>query len=447
MDDNMKTFNIMKGIAAVSMFVVGLVSCEQADYPDRHHVSDGKPSIDFIRYANKDLLIDQAYMDEVICVVGQNLNSITEIFFNDQPAILNTSYMTDKTILVSVPKKQALVTTDKIYFVTGAKDTVTYGFHVMPPSPIAQAMDCEYAKPGTVAHIYGDYFIDLEYVEFQGIDARVEAKDLTYTESEITLTIPEGATSGMVKVQTNSGLAGSVFHYKDQRGMLFDFDGKTGLGNHGWHNRDILEDETSISGKFVQLGNGTSKMPGDGSVWDDGSFSFEYWPGNWEDPESFSAPEGRKLSDFADFSNYANMAYKFEMYIPVEYPWTGGALQIIPASIQTVTLGNAGAKDLDGNVLGGTNNKYIGDDAAKYPRALYTPWASGMVDTGGKWITVTIPMTEILYKPDGTPTEGDPVSASSFDSLVIFLCGSGGLTGTDCTPVIKIDNIRAVPIK
>ena len=59
----------------------------------------------------------------------------------------------------------------------------------------------------------------------------------------------------------------------------------------------------------------------------------------------------------------------------------------------------------------------------------------------------TIPMTEILYKPDGTPTEGDPVSASSFDSLVIFLCGNGGLTGTDCTPVIKIDNIRAVPIK
>ena len=448
----MKTNNIIKGIAVVSVLLASLVSCERVDYPDRYKVTEGVPTIDFIRYANKDVLIDQAYMDEVICIVGQNLTSITEILFNDQPATLNTSYMTDKTILVSIPKNQASVITDMIYFITSKKDTVKYAFHVMPPSPVVRAMDCEYTRPGEEARIYGDYFIDLEYVEFQGIDARVDAANLTYTESEIVLTIPQGATPGLVKVKTNSGLSGSIFQYMDQRGLLFDFDGKTGLyvpDNRGWHPQIVTSDDTSISGNFLQLGDGATEMAGDGSVWADGVFSFEYWPGAWESPiETFSNPAGRKLSALADFSDYANMAYKFELYIPVENPWKGGALQVLPASVFTVHNGdNKGVTDVDGNPLPGCNNKYIGDDANKYPRALYTPWADGMVDTGGKWITVTIPMSTILYQPNGTLTEGDPVNATTFDSLVLFLNGSGGLTGEDCKPILKIDNIRAVPIK
>ena len=207
----MKKSNIIKGIAAVSLLVAGLSSCERTDYPDRFRLTDGKPSIDYIRYANKDIIIDQAYMDETICVVGQNLTSIVKILFNDQEAVLNTSYITDKTLLVAVPKNQAQEQTDLIYFISNSADTVKYAFHVMPPSPIVRSMDCEYAKPGTVAHIYGDYFIDLEYVEFQGVDARVEAADLSYTAEDITLTIPATATPGLVKVKTNSGLAGSIF--------------------------------------------------------------------------------------------------------------------------------------------------------------------------------------------------------------------------------------------
>lgn len=446
----MKKINIIKGIAALSVLMMGFASCEQVDYPDRFHLTSGKPVIDYIRYANKDILIDQAYMDETICVVGQNLTSVAGIRFNDQPAVLNTSYITDKTLLVAVPKNQATEITDKIYFLTKDGETVDYAFHVMPPSPIVNAMDCEYAHPGTVAHIYGDYFIDLEYVEFQGVDARVDVSELSYTENDITLTIPAGATPGMVKVKTNSGLSGSIFQYQDQRGLLFDFDGKTGLyapDNRGWHAQVVTSDATSISGNFLQLGDGATEMKGDGSVWADGVFSFEYWPGAWQNPEPFTASFGRKLSAFADFSDFANMAYKFEMYIPEENPWTGGALQILPAAITVVSNGEAGAKDTEGNVLGGCNNKYIGDNGSKYPRALYTPWANGLTHTGGKWITVTIPMNTILYQADGKLTEGDPVSASSFDSLVLFLNGSGGLTGADCKPILKIDNIRAVPIK
>ena len=448
----MKTNNIIKGIVAVSALLLGFASCERMDYPDRHRVTGGVPVIDYIRYANKDIIIDKAFMNETICVVGQNLNSVTGILFNDQAAVLNTSYMTDKTLLMSVPKTKAKVETNKIYFVTAAADTVKYDFVVMPPAPVVREMDCEYAKPGTQAHIYGDYFIDLEYVEFQGVNAKVEAQDLTYTESEITITVPATATPGMIKVKSKSGLSGSSFHYQDQRGLLFNFDGKGayyGDDNHGWHGQVVTTDETAIDGNFLQLGDGDAELKGDGSTWDDGHFSFEYWPGAWESPvETFTNPIGYKLSRFVDFSDYKNMAYKYEMYIPVDHPWKGTVMQILPASVITVHNGSSkgDVTDEEGNVLGGQNNKYIGDNSSKYPRALYHPWSDGKYDTDGKWITVTIPMTEILYQPNGKLSEGK-LDETCFDSLVIFVCNTGGLTGEDCKPVIKIDNIRAVHIK
>ena len=447
----MKTNDIIKGILAVSVLLIGLASCERVDYPDRYRVTKGVPTIDYIRYANKDIILDKAYMDETVCIVGQNLTSVVKLLFNDQAAILNTSFITDKTLLVTIPKTKAKEQTNKIYFITADDKTVTYDFEVMPPAPIASGMDCEYTKPGEKAKIFGDYFIDLEYVEFQGLNARVEAADIKYTESEMELTIPATATAGMVKVKTKSGLSGSLFHYMDQRGLLFDFDGKTGLygdESHGWHQQVVTSDETSISGNFLQLGDGATELKADGSTWADGNFSFEYWPGMWESPvETFSNPKGLKLSVLVDFTDFANMGYKFEMFVPEDHPWKGTAMQILPASIYVVHNGpNEGVTDVDDEPLPGCNNKYIGDNSAKYPRALYTPWADGMFDTGGKWITVTIPMTDIKYQPNGKLSEGT-IDAASFDSLVIFVCGTGGLTGEDCKPVIKIDNIRAVPIK
>ena len=80
-------------------------------------------------------------MRSTVCVVGENLRSVTELFFNDQPAVLNTSYMTDHTLIVTVPNEIPDLVTDKIYFVTQSKDTVAYDFHVIIPAPDVIASD------------------------------------------------------------------------------------------------------------------------------------------------------------------------------------------------------------------------------------------------------------------------------------------------------------------
>ena len=258
--------------------------------------------------------------------------------------------------------------------------------------------------------------------------------------------VPDCQTEGQITVKSIYGSSKSAFRYLDSRGMLFDFDNGnsvTGavLGCHGWHNGLTITDaENPISGKYLILGNATMSEDG---AWDDGNFSFEYWPGNWQDPEDYQG-DGVRLTDLADFSDYANMSYKFEMCVPKANPWMAGAMQFIVGGVTKISMGNAGVKDIYGNVLAGCNNTYFNND--ELPRGIYRPWeATGSFDTADEWITVTLPISEFKYGMSGGAASGS-LNASDFTSLVLFVVG-GGIKGTECTPVIKIDNIRAVPNK
>ena len=133
----MKTLNkFITSILAASILATGVISCNRIDYPDRYAVADGIPIVYSVRYADRDINITNAYMDEVVCLLGDNLRSITELWFNDQQALLNTSFITDHTLLTSVPKNMPAVQTNKIYMITANQDTVTFDFQVLPRSGV-----------------------------------------------------------------------------------------------------------------------------------------------------------------------------------------------------------------------------------------------------------------------------------------------------------------------
>jgi hypothetical protein len=176
--------------------------------------------------------------------------------------------------------------------------------------------------------------------------------------------------------------------------------------------------------------------------WDDGHFSFEYWPGDWTDPISYN--DSPLLTDYADFSDWKNMSLKFELFVPSANPWMAGSMQLIVGGVDKISGSGAGV-DIYGNTCAGANNTYF--NGTSLPRGLYTPWVStGSFDTGDEWITVTVPYSNFLYGSDGTVATGPALTADDFTSLLIFVW-SGGNKGTECNPVIKIDNIRAVPNK
>lgn len=435
-------FSLFCLIALVASF--SMASCE--DEPDKYEVADGLPTVRYIRspYAvSADSLITEASTGTTICLVGENLRSIYELYFNDVQAILNSSYMTDNTVIVDVPQSIPTEVSNKMYMVTRNGETVEYDFSVTVPAPTLTTMSCEYAPAGSEVTITGNYFVDDPNVPLSVVfPGDIEVTEFTnISQSSISFIMPECTEEGAIDVTTIYGTTTSAFHYLDTRGMLFDFDGMTGLGNHGWHDRTITSDETSITGNFVQLGDGNTTLDAAGG-WNDSQFAFEYWPGSWNTPTDYPEGEGIRLYDLADFSDYTNMSIKFEMYIPSSNPWSSGAMQVIFAGTDLVTYGNGGT-DIYGNTIAGPNNTYFQND--ELPRALYRPWTTtGSYHTDDQWVTVSLPISSnFIYGFNGGTATGT-LSADDFASLVIFVTG-GGVEGTECTPLIKIDNIRAVP--
>ena len=456
---NIKNINGALFAMALVAAGAGFTSCE--DEPDKYEVAGGTPTIDYVRpvdVASKDSLLTAASLDNTICIVGRNLRSVTKINFNDQKAVLNTSYMTDNTIIVTVPKTIPNKVSDKIYFITSKQDTVTYDFKTVVPAPIISSMSNEWADAGEEVTIKGDYFLDYDNSHLNikvGENYTIPYEDLKISQNSIKFNMPEDMPKHEpIYITTINGTTKAGFRYMDNRGMLFDFDtpwkeGGEVLGNNGWHNRTITSDGTSLSGNYMVLGE--TAMGSDGA-WNDGNFSFEYWPGSWQDPETYSSRP--RMQDLADFSDWENMSLKFEMCIPKDNGWSAAPMQIYFGSVTQITNGAAGVKDIYGNVLAGANNTFF-HEQGKLARALYMPWQNTedkLYNTEDKWVTVTIPLANFVYDYDGN--KGLSYSGvNDFSAFNIFVVkgayndASVLPTGVDCNPIIKIDNIRVVPNK
>ena len=435
----------MKAILKYTALMLGLLiaaSCARIDYPDRLVITDGTPHVDFVRYGDRDVIINQANMAEIVCLVGDNLTSIHDLYFNDQKAILNPSFMTAHTLVVEIPKNLPVVQDDKIHMITRDSTVVLYDFKVLPPAPKVEGMSCEWANPGEKVTITGSYLFAPITVSFPGADP-VEVT--TSNGTSVDVVIPAGAQPGKIKVTTASGTAQSVFMYKDSRGMLFDFDGATGLDNHGWNGHSSKDDDGfGIAGRYFQFGDGNAVL--DGS-WEEANFSLVYWPGSWNDPENYmdgDKPTPR-LCDIVDFSDWKNMALKFEMCVPASNPWSNTPMQIVFGGVDLISFG-ATTKDIYGNDCAGQNNTYMNGEAA--PRVFYQPWKdTGSFNTGDKWITVSIPLTDVNKSWTGA-TATQEVTKDSFASIWFFICNGGvEYPEATCTPIIRIDNVRAVPLK
>ena len=434
MNKDMKRY--IKHIMLLAAAALGFASCE--DYPDAFELADGVPTVQYVRYADRDVLIEQAYMGEVVCFVGENLCSVRELFFNDQQAVLNTSFMTENTLVAAVPGNLPAVTTDKVYMITKGQDTVTVDFKVMMPAPQLKSMSCEFQQPGTDVTIYGNYFkepMTLTFEDGNGVEV-TEFKSVSMT--EITFTIPEDAKPGKVRLETESGLARSPFSYYDFcDGLITDFDGTTDVVPQGWNFSGEYKSEGGILGNYVELKSASAMSP-DGA-WNE-DFKIDFWCGTWDgDPMDNMSGPGVPICNIIDFADFKNMALKFELYIPSSNPWMAGAMQLIFCSSD-----KAANDSWQNNTFVHTSATEGGLDLC---RGLYRPWeTTGSFDTGDKWITVTVPFSEFTYNADGTSGAVPLSKPEDFATFVIWPW-NGGVIGTECTPVFRIDNLRAVPVK
>ena len=435
-------------VAALAMMGCLMTACE--DQPDKYEIADGVPTLKYVRSPlpeEADSLLVGAYLGNTVCLVGDNLRSIYELYFNDQKATLNTSYMTDHTILVDIPKNIPEEVTNKIYMVTKSGAKVDFDFNVMVPAPVVSSMSCEYAPAGSEAVLYGDYFVDDPNVPLtisMPGDITVEGEQITsITKTAVKFIVPVGAMQGNIRVKSIYGTGQSVFQYKDTRNILFDWDGKyegaLAAGN-SWNGDNekkgqILTSVPSVDGKYMVMGPATLS----GGQWQTpGEYLMMYWP----DPNAtegcvplYNLPQFKKMLE--DYK-IEELALKFEVYVPTSNPWMAEGMQIRFTSLDEVSMSNQ------------TQDYIWNDDESheegKAPRGVWVPWEeTGSYDTNNQWVTVTLKMSEFNKLVSGLASDTE-FTQDRFAGLSIFLRG-GGVDGKECEPIICMDNIRVVPVE
>lgn len=435
-------------VAVLAMMSCLMTACE--DQPDKYEIADGVPTLKYVRSPlpeEADSLLVGAYLGNTVCLVGDNLRSIYELYFNDQKATLNTSYMTDHTVLVDIPKNIPEEVTNKIYMITKSGEKVDFDFSVMVPAPVVSSMSCEYAPAGSEAVLYGDYFVDDPNVPLtisMPGDITVEGEQITsITKTAVKFIVPEGAVQGNIRVKSIYGTGQSVFQYKDTRNILFDWDGKyegaLAAGN-SWNGDNekkgqILASVPPVDGKYMVMGPATLS----GGQWQTpGEYLMMYWP----DPNAtegcvplYNLPQFKKMLE--DYK-IEELALKFEVYVPTSNPWMAEGMQIRFTSLDEVSMSNQ------------TQDYIWNDDESheegKAPRGVWVPWEeTGSYDTNNQWVTVTLKMSEFNKLVSGLASDTE-FTQDRFAGLSIFLRG-GGVDGKECEPIICIDNIRMVPVE
>ncbi len=403
-------------LLAATFVMASFTACSDDDDND----GGGTPVVRYVRpcdVAKSDSLLLSGYLGDRIAIIGENLSGVRAVYFNDQKAKLNPTFVTENSIIVSIPTGIPNVKQDLIKLFT-SNDSCYHTFETIVPAPTVNSMTCEYISDGDIANIQGLYFIDEPSnplkVVFQG---DVEGEIISHDINNIAVRVPAGAKKGTLQVSSVYGTGVSSFHFRDDRNIILDFDTTFPDGgyHHGWHKGTGVSNVGGINGNYLIFSGEMTD-----SKWDDSNFGYERWTYRPTDP------------DFFDATALDKFVLKFEVNIP--NVWSAAALQVIFTGSEEVWL-NWQESPTGGNV----SNAYV--SSLTHPRALWMPWTeTGSYTTNG-WITVTIPMTDFKYNKDGGKAEVKP--AGHYSGITLFVNG-GGVKGADCTPIFNIDNVRVV---
>jgi hypothetical protein len=373
----MKTFNktLLLLFAAVSMIAI---SCKKDD-------KGGTPRINYVRVtspASSDSLLVGAGQGKLIAIMGENLSRAVELWFNDQKASLNPTFITNTTILVNVPSQIPLKVTNKlkIYFSTG--DSLLYDFEVQISKPLVSNMVSEFVNTGDVATIRGDFFYAPLTVTFTG---GVAGDIVSVTDKIVEVRVPAGAQPGQITVKTNFGETKSDFWFRDDRNIFISSDPFT-----GWWNQNYVvtnpgpNDPPKINGNYIRVKQSI---------------------GGWAWTEVAGGPAsamGAISKNIPDAAILKPSDYNLKFEVNTMKPYNNNVLKI-----------NVG-------LLSENNNAYV--------------WAPPY-DSKGKWETVVIPFEEVAASY-GAPLV---VSPGGYWARLLFH-GPGDLDAD-----ISLDNFRVVP--
>ena len=383
----------IKNISLSAMAILAFASCSDVvDYsvPDRTSNS-GAPAISQI-YDVQDTgyvaPLNGGVLNQMIHIKGQNLANAKKIRFNDVDVDVRQVYATTDEAWVKIPRVIPGVQNDILLYETD-KGTTEINFPVSIPSVEIEGLKNEFALQGNQVQITSDY-MDLygfndttetspAKVYIENVDAgyRKEIHCDSCSEKFTSIVIPEDCPDNSLihfSWHEISGDKTATLPYRMTDQLMFgDF-----TGDLGWWNdwgKGLVTDGTK-SGDPESLGFSFLRVKGTYDAWSWNSTGFGC---NWRWLDASAHPE--------------NYVLKFEVATNSSNPFN-----------------NYGDNGASGSKNGGYNFTL---QAGGEGRCQFDPVSMGINNTYGKWVTVSIPLTDVL-KGGSLPTAENQFVALEF---------------------------------
>lgn len=366
----------IKNISLSAMAILALASCSDVvDYsvPDRTSNS-GAPAISQI-YDVQDTgyvaPLNGGVLNQMIHIKGQNLANAKKIRFNDVDVDVRQVYATTDEAWVKIPRVIPGVQNDILLYETD-KGTTEINFPVSIPSVEIEGLKNEFALQGNQVQITSDY-MDLygfndttetspAKVYIENVDAgyRKEIHCDSCSEKFTSIVIPEDCPDNSLIHFSWHEISGDktvTLPYRMTDQLMFgDFNGDLGWWND-W-GKGLVTDGTK-SGDPESLGFDFLRVKGTYDAWSWNSTGFGC---NWKWFDASAHPE--------------NYVLKFEVATNSSNPFN-----------------NYGDNGASGSKNGGYNFTL---QAGGEGRCQFDPVSMGINNTYGKWVTVSIPLTDVL---------------------------------------------------
>ena len=393
---------------SMMMIITLLTSCNNDDD------SNGAPVITEIRNyaaAPNDTLVNKLVPGQWVVLKGSNLKNAVKIAFNGVAAQFDGGLFSDTYAVVqipfvipfpSVPENQL----NTIEVATAGGSTI-FNIDIVAGPPALAGISNENPVEGEIVTVYGTNLFLISEFNFGGaaISDYITKDDGT----AIGFVMPNSTTSGPLKITTASGEILTAFNVNDlTTGMLCNFDT---IGSMAWGTSTSNNDPDfpGNQGWYPILNTGV--LGAGNGAW-------------WEGGRCINIENGSEWVSTADLElDIDQFVLKFELNVPGNW------------------------KDTSIFILRDYNWDFI---------ARFEPWKlsetkTTSITTAGKWVTVTIPLTEFRTKKDGKDGTGN--SAVSLSELFgtkkktinFFTMNNSDKPTTGLRA--GIDNIRIVKIK
>jgi hypothetical protein len=406
-------------VAGMLLATVFLGACQDED-----EINVGPPSIERVRTTDPttmDSSFTSATLGSTLAIIGTNFLGTQQVYLNDYPLGVNTAYVTNNSVIVTIGDSVPTVATNpdvtnKLRLVTRSGESVI-DFQTLPPAPQITQVKNQYLKPGDKMTLFGRYFYFVDTVYFPGKDVFVTSGfETNASGTTLSVTVPNGldfSESQSITVVTKSG--GSSTNRNTQiyngKGMVADFDTNGALKypwDWGWGiSGDMIRPSQpgieSLEGNFAGM---NQAFPA-GYGWNnDKVLNMTNWGGEQIFPTT-------PADEYNPSAPAANFDVRFDVAVSTTENITGLEMQIwFP--------------DINGNEL-----------------SYNIPMSEFIKTTDGSWYTLSAALNRLTNGSVRLNTYGDLLKGDGGGTKQLRLVVIN-TTNSDIKAVVGIDNVRIV---